>query len=193
MEIDSYQTELTDYIVELENVLSPENCKEIIEEYENSKSWRSGSVGAKREVDKNTRNCEVLPISISEVINENTERRKELDSKIFEAVSKCLKYYNGMFWNLQVQKDTGYNLLRYGEGGFYVEHIDHFPEVQRTLTMSLILNDDYEGGEFSFFNKEYLIKPQAGQAIIFPSNFMFPHGVMPVKGGKRYAVVTWFL
>ena len=83
MEIDSYQTELTDYIIELENVLSPEVCKEIINEYENSQKWRSGLIGAKGAIDKNTRNCKVISISNTQVINENTDVRKELDSKIF--------------------------------------------------------------------------------------------------------------
>ena len=193
MEINSYETDLLEYIVILDDVIEPEVCKEIIAEFDNSNFWTAGNIGGKGDVNNQVRNCDAINISEDIVINENTEKRKALDQKIFNAVSKCLRFYNGMYWNLQVRQDTGYILLRYKKDGFYIEHIDHFPEYQRTLTMSLILNDDFEGGEFSFFNKEYIIKPKAGQAIIFPSNFMFPHGVMPVTSGTRYALVTWFL
>lgn len=193
MEIESFDTNLLDYIVELDEVLDPQICKDIIDEYQQSNLWQSGVIGGKGEIDKLTRNCDAIHISDEEVIKGNEEKRREIDKVMFDAVSKCLTYYNGMFWSLKVSNDTGYELLRYKEGGFYIEHIDHFKEYQRTLTMSLILNDNYEGGEFSFFNKEYIVKPRAGQAILFPSNFMFPHGVLPVKNGTRYAVVTWFL
>ncbi len=193
MEINSYETELFEYIVILNEVISTETCKEIISEFDNSNLWQAGNIGGKGDVNAQIRNCDAMNISEEIVINENSEKRKELDAKIFEAVSKCLRFYNGMYWNLQVRQDTGYILLRYKKDGFYIEHVDHFPEYQRTLTMSLILNDDFEGGDFAFFNKEYIIKPKAGQAIIFPSNFMFPHGVMPVTGGTRYSLVTWFL
>ena len=55
----------------------------------------------------------------------------------------------------------------------------------------LSLNDDYDGGEFSFFNDEMLVRTNTGGVICFPSNFI-PHGVREVVGGTRYAIVTWF-
>ena len=30
-----------------------------------------------------------------------------------------------------------------------------------------------------------------GSAIIFPSNFMYPHEIMPVKSGTRFSIITW--
>jgi predicted 2-oxoglutarate/Fe(II)-dependent dioxygenase YbiX len=55
------------------------------------------------------------------------------------------------------------------------------------------LNDDFEGGEFVFFNKELKYKLEKGDAIMFPSNFMYPHEVMPVTQGTRYSIITWFI
>jgi predicted 2-oxoglutarate/Fe(II)-dependent dioxygenase YbiX len=43
-----------------------------------------------------------------------------------------------------------------------------------------VLNDDYEGGEFIMFD-DYEIKFKAGDLIIFPSIFLYPHLVKPVK------------
>jgi len=59
------------------------------------------------------------------------------------------------------------------------------------MPCSFLLNDDYEGGNFSFFNKEYILEKKTGSAIVFPSNFCFPHAVLPVTKGDRHAVITW--
>ena len=53
-----------------------------------------------------------------------------------------------------------------------------------------LLNNDYTGGEFMMFqDKEYKIK--AGEVLIFPSNFLYPHKVLPVKDGIRYSYTSW--
>ena len=59
-----------------------------------------------------------------------------------------------------------------------------------SLSVLGALNDNYEGGEFIMFdNKEYKIK--AGQVLIFPSSFMFPHKVEPVTKGIRHTYISW--
>jgi len=60
----------------------------------------------------------------------------------------------------------------------------------RKISISVCLNDDYEGGELAFFmTGEQSIKPDAGTGIAFPS-FM-PHRVTPVTKGERWALVCW--
>ena len=54
-----------------------------------------------------------------------------------------------------------------------------------------MLNDDYEGGNFLIAENEY--KTTKGSAIVFPSNFMFPHAVKKVEKGTRYSIVTWLM
>jgi predicted 2-oxoglutarate/Fe(II)-dependent dioxygenase YbiX len=58
------------------------------------------------------------------------------------------------------------------------------------LTVLGGLNDDYEGGEFMMFGDHQVNLP-AGAVLVFPSNFMFPHEVKPVKSGIRYSYVSW--
>ena len=58
------------------------------------------------------------------------------------------------------------------------------------LSIVGVLNDDYEGGEFIMFD-DYEIKFKAGDIILFPSTFLYPHLVKPVKKGIRYAFVSW--
>jgi predicted 2-oxoglutarate/Fe(II)-dependent dioxygenase YbiX len=59
-----------------------------------------------------------------------------------------------------------------------------------TLTVLGGLNDDYEGGELMMFGDKQIYLP-SGSVIVFPSNFMYPHEVKPVKSGIRYSYVSW--
>ena len=76
-------------------------------------------------------------------------------------------------------------------------HCDHIHtifdgKIRGVPSLSVLgaLNDNYEGGEFIMFdNKEYKIK--AGQVLIFPSSFMFPHKVEPVTKGIRHTYISW--
>ena len=77
------------------------------------------------------------------------------------------------------------------------EHCDHihsvFDGVKKgipILSVLGILNDNYEGGEFIMFEKEQ-IKLNKGDLLIFPSIFLYPHKVKPVKIGTRYSFISW--
>jgi hypothetical protein len=50
-------------------------------------------------------------------------------------------------------------------------------------------HQNYEGGEFVICDQE--VKLEKGQCIIFPSTFMYPHGVNLVTKGTRYSSITW--
>lgn len=62
---------------------------------------------------------------------------------------------------------------------------------ERKLSISLLMNDDYEGGEIElkFANFNQVLKPEKGHAIIFPA--WMPHKVHPVTKGQRYSLVAW--
>jgi predicted 2-oxoglutarate/Fe(II)-dependent dioxygenase YbiX len=58
------------------------------------------------------------------------------------------------------------------------------------LSIVGLLNDNYEGGKFIFFeNHEIVLKK--GDIMIFPSIFMFPHRVENVTKGVRNSFVSW--
>ena len=67
----------------------------------------------------------------------------------------------------------------------------------RKISVSAILNDDYEGGEllFSTIEKDATakitnIKARKGDLVIFPS--FVEHKVAPVTKGTRYSIVAWY-
>jgi hypothetical protein len=66
------------------------------------------------------------------------------------------------------------------------------PNYKKLITVTFYLNDNYEGGEISFFdqskNKIYNYKPKAGDVTVFPSHRPYYHGVLPFYGNDRYLV-----
>lgn len=180
-----------DYIVVLENIVSNELCDEIINEYVNDKNWVNTITndGVRQDI----RRCDSIYISDASIIQQNKEKRKSIDEKIFTCAVSSIERYIKKFRPASVQGDSGYTLLRYKEGEFYTEHTDHYLQAPRIVSCSFTLNDDFEGGDFGFFNRELIYKPPKGSALMFPSNFMYPHEIIPVIKGIRYSIVTWFI
>ena len=183
---------LNDYIVVIKNALTNSLCDLVLNEFTNSGEWKDTVVGTGR-VEKNIRNCQTIVTSYPHIIEKNKKVRLKIDKYIFASASKCIQEYNLKFSYCKIQEDSGYELLKYPEGCFYIQHTDSFKAVPRAVSCSFILNDDFEGGEFAFFNKELKYKLEKGDAIMFPSNFMYPHEVMPVTKGTRYSIITWFI
>jgi predicted 2-oxoglutarate/Fe(II)-dependent dioxygenase YbiX len=183
---------LNEYIIVIKNALTDPLCDAILQEFKDSNEWQDTVVG-KGTVEKNTRNCETVVISYPHIIEKNKKVRLKLDKYIFASASKCIQEYNTKHLHCNIEEDSGYELLKYHEGCFYIEHVDSFKARPRSVSCSFILNDDFEGGEFAFFNRELIYKLEKGDALMFPSNFMYPHEVMPVTKGTRYSIVTWFI
>jgi len=182
---------LSDYIVTIDNAITHALCDAILTEYKNSDDWMlavtaSGKADAERQ-------CSIIGISYSSVIDKNMEVRKNLDKYLFASAANAIKQYRQRFGLCSIQEDTGYDLLRYEVGQFYTTHTDSFKDRPRAVSCSFMLNDDYEGGEFAFFDRELVYKLKKGSCIMFPSNFMYPHEIMPVTSGTRYSIVTWFI
>jgi hypothetical protein len=184
---------IKDYIKVFDNVLDSTICDLIIEEYKNSPEWTNTLTGSGH--DPQARNCSVIPISHQDIIAINQENRQKIDQCLFETVSACIEKYSDATTktDLEIKEDSGYELLRYTTGQFYVEHTDSFKESPRAITFILAINDDYEGGQISFFNRELTYKLKKGSCIMFPSNFMYPHEIQPVIDGIRYSMITWLV
>lgn len=86
---------------------------------------------------------------------------------------------------------------RYGKDQIMREHFDHIRSLFDgnekgipVLSFILNLNGDYEGGELTFWS-DYPVKLGQGDILMFPSAFLYPHGVKEVTKGKRYSGVCW--
>lgn len=89
------------------------------------------------------------------------------------------------------------DILKYEEKNHYTFHIDDGPEMFRTLSAILFLNNDYEGGKLHFSDtdldaqNQFIVENNPGTLVVWPSNMLFPHAVSPVTKGTRYTIVAW--
>jgi len=104
-------------------------------------------------------------------------------------------------WNFNI---TGVEPIQYGiyePDGKYDWHVDQYANPingnVRKISMSLFLNDNYEGGEFDLElygpsqKKRYeTFKLSAGSALFFHGDQW--HRVRPVTSGVRKSLVAWF-
>jgi predicted 2-oxoglutarate/Fe(II)-dependent dioxygenase YbiX len=182
-----------DYIVVFEGVITDALCDAVLEEFSDEAEWQKTVIGQKAVVNNKVRSADTVVISYPHVIEKNPKVRSKLDKYIFVSAGLAIKKYNEKFPLALIEEDSGYELLRYKENQFYTTHTDSFKIRPRAVSCSFVLNDDYEGGEFAFFDRELVYKLKKGSCIMFPSNFMYPHEIMPVTSGTRYSIVTWFV
>ena len=116
-------------------------------------------------------------------------------------------------WNFDITAVESMQITKYKPGSFYTWHRDGPSDCLsvykmpgnkfidgnvRKLSMTILLNGNYKGGEFQFVNYNKLENKvetpdfkNAGSVIVFPS-FM-EHQVVPVTKGTRYSLVAWFV
>ena len=116
-------------------------------------------------------------------------------------------------WRYNIKYAESMQITKYEKSGFYTFHRDgkgdHLSSYNRPdngflhgnvrkLSMTVLLNNDYEGGEFQFtsYNREKCTittveQNKIGSIIVFPS--YMEHRITPVIKGTRYSLVVWFL
>ena len=181
-----------DYLKIYDNFLDLDFCKTIVSEIE-SNSWEKHSFYRSLSNEYISYDDD-LSVSYSE-----SENGVAVGTKIWSAIEKyilkdfgeCNPWFNG--WG-------GYTKVRFNKydvGTKMALHCDHIHSMFDgnrkgipTLSVLGALNDDYEGGDLLFWGNEK-IELKAGQIMLFPSNFMYPHMVTTVTKGTRYSYVSW--
>jgi len=186
------EVKLRDLIMTVDSFLSPEQVGAIIRTYKKREFSHARIVlkDGSHAIDTNTRNVTEFSIIRNEKSMTDIHWCNFLLSKI---TSLSQMYCNSYGVEHKPQRIQNINLLRYEKGGYYTRHTDDGPSIPRTLSVIIFLNNDYKGGglEFSFLNSSFKIEPAAGKAIIWPSNFLFPHAAIKVEEGVRFALVSW--
>jgi len=127
---------------------------------------------------------------------------RKISDKIYfkhidQIIAYCYAFYKAKFPLIQTSNLNQIDLLKYEPTGKFEQHVDHYFGSYRTLTFILNLNEKYEGGDFIFYDqkdKEIKRVPcKTGTVIFFPSNFLYPHCVKPIKKGTRYSIAGWLV
>ncbi len=123
-------------------------------------------------------------------------RQFETDTSSYhkiEITEKTWYYYRLKNWfrdELNLGEADGYlTLFYYQEGDRFPIHVDRIQNTEfyydAVYNVNVMLNEDYEGGEFILDNVEY--KQPAGMVYYYESTK--PHGVKVVKSGSRYTLI----
>jgi PKHD-type hydroxylase len=173
------------YIFVVENVFPNEHL-EFLKNYFTADKLESAKTQSNIADDDEVRKTDIAWLDIND----------EATHSIYELLNNLVKYANDQHyhWNLQHLETVQYG--EYGVGGHYKVHTDtglHNPMgSNRKLSFSILLNDDYEGGELNIPGspgQPDSFVPQTNSALFFPSSM--PHCVKPVTKGVRKSLVGW--
>lgn len=120
------------------------------------------------------------------------KRLKPYSDRVYPAIKPAMDDYlaeNG-FSDLEMQS---FALVKYVEGGFFLEHIDGGADSTRKVSIVVYLNDDYEGGEIVFTRHGITLKPEKNSVVIFPSGGTFHHEAKPVLSGNKYIITSFWV
>ena len=189
--------ELDSSIFVIENIMSPEKCSEYIELIDSLSL-------TKMEVSTELKNnVECYAVHFDKLIASNSETYKKYDDEVFSIAHKAFEIVKTIRPYITISNDSGYMVRKiYGET---VPHIDNLItnvscdntvniNTIRSLSLIIVLNDDYSGGIFSFPYQNVKHKLQKGSAIVFPPYWTHLHSVSKVEDNKfRYTINTWAL
>lgn len=186
-------------ICQYDNIFDAENFIELLEE-ECSQDWgyvrweKSATGEGQISNTRTSMGCELMPLGSNEISIERVMPLASEWQKIWEKIDPIVWDYRHVF-ELDLEMDEGYRVLKYGGGAEYHAHHDHFRNNARSLSLVAFLNDNFTGGNLVFPRFNVNIQPRAGSVIMFPSNYPYLHIAEPV-GEKdntvKYSLVTWF-
>lgn len=187
-----------DYGINLyKNAITKEKCDEIIYQVESAIKedlpgifWRGAQVNDKED-NNSVRNCVDLKYKrehLGTILPKN-DNLYNAHKSVEDSLDLCLRNYESL-WHLQMQYKEAFNFVKYNPGKYFKIHADHGPYYTCTVSAVVYLNDDYEGGEIEFTRHGIKVKPDAGDIVIFPSNFVYEHASCEVFSGTKYSVVV---
>ena len=179
-----------------------------------SGKWYAGEIDIKKDITIEERKTGAKPIPGIDKNERISDIVSSSDQWIYDTVWPAMMTANEKAgWKYDIESAEPMQITRYKKGEFYNFHKDgkgdhltayDIPNNEfmhghvRKLSMTVLLNDNYEGGEFQFatYNQEKceIVTPKfnkTGSIVIFPSDV--EHRVTPVTKGIRYSLVVWFL
>ena len=189
-----FDHKITDLKFHINSLVPKDVCKYFIKFYEDNVQYAGSEQSYKfqsKQIELDNFKC----VNLTELYSEN--KTKEFQ----EPLNLAKKYIALMITNycFYIQKkmcptfdlkiiSDSYNIriLKYEKGQCIKDHVDVNGPIRASCTFNL--NEDYEGGEFRFFNGQEKITFKTGDAMIFPAEPIWIHGTEPVTKGARYSI-----
>ena len=187
-------------LIQIIKVLEPNEVDEV-NRYINTLNFKSSTVFG----EGNNQDISPVRTSTGAIMNDDHELIKSFHLKINQALDEYKRrlidiHENFQYYPVPGGYDThswreGIQVLQYEKNQEYKFHHDvadykEKREFYRTISVIVYLTDDFKGGGTLFPHMRY--KPKPGYALIFPSNWCYPHAGEPVIEGIKRIAVTWY-
>jgi predicted 2-oxoglutarate/Fe(II)-dependent dioxygenase YbiX len=173
--------------ISIENVISPQICNKLLLQLETAK-WTNHSWY--NPVTKTT-NQRTVELEVCAATEYQTELLRPV---VTEAINKYLLQFPS---GIAITSTSAPRFNKYVVGTSMSKHHDHihslFDGSQKgipILSIVGLLNEDFVGGDYVFFEDKKM-KFNAGDLMIFPSCFLYPHEITKITKGVRQSFVIW--
>lgn len=172
---------MSNFIMEFENILSPEQCENIVTKILSRDTYNDLSFWLDKHNDEDL-------TSLNEFFRIKTEKSAE----------KYLEHSAGLV-KLSQLKLQGFAAIRQPIG--YSDPLHHDIETitneknvrLRAFVALIYLNNDFEGGQLVFPTLKRIIEPKVGKLVIFPASYLFPHMVLNTSKAERFFIRLHYL
>ena len=187
----NYDHKIIDLKYHIKGLINKKTCNEFIKFYEANKNLATPESSYKFDYDDKLQdNCNFLNLS-KHTDNLDFKEPYEIIIKYLKIVLNNYQIYIKdnfcpSYKNIFMTHTDNIRIIKYEVGQSIKDHTDVDPGIRGSLTINL--NDDYEGGEFRFFSGKVKLNLSAGEAMLFPAEPIWIHGTEPVTKGARYAI-----
>ena len=165
----------------------PSECGSIVDGIKKLDGWNAALI---REAEEGGNYNIVARSDVRSASTLNSPEVERLYDEFERKLDLLVKPLIRQLWKLDLRTHSGTHLLKYEAADHYQPHQDTGLGFDgRYFSIVCYLNDAFTGGRTLFPTLNYAVTPEAGKAIIFPSNYL--HGSEPVINGRKFVLVSW--
>ena len=189
----SYNYKITDLKYRINKLVPKNTCQKIIEIFEKYPELN---------VTENSYKFKTKKQEMDDYRCLNLSRINNPNENILYALNEAKKYISIMIANYVlhirskkisptfnhklISSSSNIRILKYEKGQCIKDHSDVEGVTRASCTLNL--NENYEGGDFRFFDGKIKEVFKTGDAILFPAEPIWIHGTEPITKGVRYSI-----
>tara|TARA_A100001015_G_scaffold258777_1_gene302234 strand:+ start:1287 stop:1904 length:618 start_codon:yes stop_codon:yes gene_type:complete len=186
------KAKISDLKYRINNLIPKKICNYFIDVFEKNKKF-SDHESSYKNIEKKIIEDNFTCLNLTQASMHLNELKQPLDIAkkyisimIVNYVEHIKKEISPTVCNVYMKSSPNIRILKYGVGQNIKDHTDVGPNFRASCTLNL--NEDYEGGEFRFFNGQIKESFKTGDAMIFPAEPIWVHGTEPITKGTRYSI-----
>ena len=186
-----------DFIYHAKNALTLEECKSLIDFFEDNKKFHNDGVIGLGNVDYKKKKCTEMYIS-SNAITPGNEYFANVNRALEDGIVEYVKEYPFLNTVTPWILTETFNINKYlPTEAYFKTHCEMAgaPDPnssRRMLVWMIYLNDVTDGGETEFPTQGKKIAPRAGDLVLWPSYWTHPHHGLPSNSQIKYIITGWF-